>query len=109
MLTIHAANSAFENLGKESSYILQGKVPFQNSPADKAADFAGDMTLPKPGLLLHDRSVEALFIKQTWRLNVPESIKIPTASNVNLSNSQGVPLRYNKPFTLTQHAVVSWH
>jgi hypothetical protein len=53
-------------LGKESSYIQQGKVPLQTSPADKAADFAGDMTLSKEGLLLHDRSVEALFIKQTW-------------------------------------------
>jgi hypothetical protein len=50
VLTIQLAVSAFENWGKESSYIQQGKVPFQTSPADKAADFAGDMTLSKWGL-----------------------------------------------------------
>jgi hypothetical protein len=63
VLTIHVATSAFE-LGKGYSYIQQGEVPLQNSPVNKSVDSAGDMTLSKPDLLLHDRMVEALFIKQ---------------------------------------------
>jgi hypothetical protein len=103
VLRIHVAISAFE-LGKGYSYIQQGKVPLQTSPVDKSADFAGDTTLSKPGLLLHDLTVETLFVKITRCLKMPESIKIATALNVHLSNSQGV-----SSVTTTQHAVVSRH